>query len=174
MYFHVSNAIRLYGFNVGYNSKIVLFIFYFYLFFIYLYKGRWKILELKDGIRRYSKNTKLSMAGLGHLVSAEKSTVYCLGKGEIRPTVDGLIRLAKFFGIAETGLLHSQVENEEMKKMRTVKMFSNFDCGTLNMSLKNNNALVSHTKAGRNTSELFVLSFVTFSPVKVSFAFILR
>ena len=53
-------------------------------------------------------------------------------------------------------------------------MFSNSNCGTLNMSLKNNNALVSQTKAGRNTSELFVLSFVTFSPVKVSLAFILR
>jgi hypothetical protein len=108
------------------------------------------------------------MAGLGHLVSAEKSTVYCLGKGEIRPTVDGLIRLAKFFGITETELLHSQVENEEMKKTGTVKMFGNSNCGTLNMSLKNNIALVYQTKAGRNISELFSLSFGLYSSVTMS------
>ena len=53
-------------------------------------------------------------------------------------------------------------------------MFSSFDCGTVKMSLKNNIALVLGTKAGRNTSELFVLFFASFSPVKVSRALILR
>ena len=53
-------------------------------------------------------------------------------------------------------------------------MFSNSNCGTLNMSLKNNIALVMETKAGRNTSEIFVLFFASFSPVKVNNAFILR
>ena len=53
-------------------------------------------------------------------------------------------------------------------------MFSNFDCGTVKLSLKNKFALVVGTKAGRNTSELFVLFFALFSPVKVSRALILR
>ena len=53
-------------------------------------------------------------------------------------------------------------------------MFSNFDCGTVKLSLKNKFALVSQTKAGRNTSEIFVLSFASFSPIKVSRALILR
>ena len=43
-------------------------------------------------------------------------------------------------------------------------MFSNFDCGTVKLSLKNKFALVVGTKAGRNTSELFVLFFALFSP----------
>ena len=53
-------------------------------------------------------------------------------------------------------------------------MFSNSNCGTLNMSLKNNIALVCKTKAGRNISEIFVLFFASCSPVKVSSALILR
>ena len=53
-------------------------------------------------------------------------------------------------------------------------MFSNSNCGTVKLSLKNKFALVSWTKAGRNTSEIFVLSFASFSPIKVSRALILR
>ena len=53
-------------------------------------------------------------------------------------------------------------------------MFSNSNCGTVKLSLKNKFALVVGTKAGRNTSEIFVLFFVSFPPVKVSRAFILR
>ena len=53
-------------------------------------------------------------------------------------------------------------------------MFSNFDCGTVKMSLKNNIALVVGTKAGRNISELLSLFFDSFSPVRVSRALILR
>jgi len=53
-------------------------------------------------------------------------------------------------------------------------MFSNFNCGTEKMSLKNKFALVWPTKAGRNTSEIFVLFFDSFSLVEVSLAFILR
>ncbi len=53
-------------------------------------------------------------------------------------------------------------------------MFSNSNCGTVKLSLKNNIALVLKTKAGRNTSEIFSLFFAFFSPVKVSYALILR
>ena len=53
-------------------------------------------------------------------------------------------------------------------------MFSNSNCGTVKLSLKNNIALALKTKAGRNTSEIFVWFFNSFSPVKVSYALILR
>ena len=53
-------------------------------------------------------------------------------------------------------------------------MFSNFDCGTVKLSLKNKFALVIRTKAGRNISELSSLFFDSFSPAKVSRALILR
>ena len=53
-------------------------------------------------------------------------------------------------------------------------MFSNFICGTEKLSLKNDNALVVQTKAWCNTSELFLLSFVSYSSVKTSYALILR
>ena len=78
-------------------------------------------MELKDGIRRYRKRMNLSMAGLGRLVGAEKSTVCRWEKGEIKPTVDGLIRLAEFFGVTETELLHPKAENEENEDSKNVQ-----------------------------------------------------
>lgn len=78
-------------------------------------------MELKDGIRRYRKKMNLSMAGLGHLVGAEKSTVCRWEKGDIKPTVDGLIRLAKLFGVTETELLHPKAENEENEDGKNVR-----------------------------------------------------
>ena len=71
------------------------------------------VLTLKDGIRRNRKRMNLTMAGLGRIVGADKSTISRWEKGEIKPTVDGLIELAEFFGITETELLHPKAENEE-------------------------------------------------------------
>ena len=54
-------------------------------------------------------------------------------------------------------------------------MFSNFDCGTVKMSLKNKIALVSRAKAGRNISELhFLVSFCPDSSARMSNALILH
>ena len=78
-------------------------------------------MELKDGIRLNRKRMNLTMAGLGHLVGAEKSTVCRWEKGDIKPTVDGLIRLAKLFGVTETELLHPTAENEENEDSKNVQ-----------------------------------------------------
>ncbi|MBR2209065.1 MAG: helix-turn-helix transcriptional regulator [Synergistaceae bacterium] len=76
---------------------------------------------LKDGIRRYRKRMNLSMAGLGRLVGAERSTVCRWEKGESKPTVDGLIKLAEFFGVTETELLHPKAEDEENEDSKNVQ-----------------------------------------------------
>jgi len=76
---------------------------------------------LKDGIRRYRKRMNLSMAGLGRLVGAERSTVCRWEKGESKPTVDGLIKLAEFFGVTETELLHPKAEDEENEDNENVQ-----------------------------------------------------
>jgi len=63
----------------------------------------------------------LTMAGLGRIVGADKSTISRWEKGEIKPTVDGLIELAEFFGVTETELLHPKAENEENGDSRNVQ-----------------------------------------------------
>ena len=42
-------------------------------------------------------------------------------KGESHPTVMGLIRLAKLFGVTETELLHPTAENEENEDSKNVQ-----------------------------------------------------
>ena len=78
-------------------------------------------LELKDGIRRYRKRMNLSMAGLGRLLGTDRSTVLKWEKGESHPTVMGLIKLAEFFGVTETELLHPKAENEENEDSKNVQ-----------------------------------------------------
>ncbi len=79
------------------------------------------VLTLKDGIRRNRKRMNLTMAGLGRIVGADKSTVSRWEKGEIKPTVDGLIELAEIFGVTETELLHPTAENEENEDSKNVQ-----------------------------------------------------
>ena len=78
-------------------------------------------LKLKDGIRLNRKRMNLTMAGLGHLVGADKSTVSRWEKGEYKPTVDGLMELAEIFGVTETELLHPTAENEENEDSKNVQ-----------------------------------------------------
>ena len=49
-------------------------------------------------------------------------------------------------------------------------MFSNFNCGTVKMSLKNNIALVSQTKAGRNINVRIFLLLVFYTSVEIGSA----
>ena len=79
------------------------------------------VLTLKDGIRLNRKRMNLTMAGLGHLVGADKSTVSRWEKGEYKPTVDGLMELAEIFGVTETELLHPKAENEENEDSKDVQ-----------------------------------------------------
>ena len=78
-------------------------------------------MELKDGIRLNRKKMKLNKAGLARLIGTDKSTVVKWEKGESRPTVMGLIKLAEFFGVTETELLHPKAENEENEDSKNVQ-----------------------------------------------------
>ena len=62
-------------------------------------------MELKDGIRLNRKKMKLNKAGLARLIGTDKSTVVKWEKGESRPTVMGLIKLAEFFGSDSSPLI---------------------------------------------------------------------
>ena len=78
-------------------------------------------LELKDEIRRRRKELNLTMAGLARLVGTNKSTVLHWERGDLRPNLDSVMKLAEFFGITETELLHPKAENEENEDSKNVQ-----------------------------------------------------
>ena len=78
-------------------------------------------MALKDEIRRRRKELNLTMAGLARLVNVDKSTVLHWERGEIQPSLDGVMKLAKFFGITETELLHPKAENEGNEDSKNVQ-----------------------------------------------------
>ena len=78
-------------------------------------------LELKDGIRLNREKMNLNMAGLARLIGTDRSTVVKWEKGESRPTVMGLMKLAEFFGVTETELLHPKAENEKNEDSKNVQ-----------------------------------------------------
>ncbi|MBR6901264.1 MAG: helix-turn-helix transcriptional regulator [Synergistaceae bacterium] len=69
-------------------------------------------MELKDEIKRRRKELNLTMAGLARLVGTNKSTVLHWERGDLRPNLDSVMKLAEFFGITETELLHPKAEEE--------------------------------------------------------------
>ena len=78
-------------------------------------------MALKDEIRRRREKLNLTMAGLARLVGVDKSTVLHWERGDIQPNLDGLIKLAEFFGVTETDLLHPKAENEENEDSKNVQ-----------------------------------------------------
>ena len=78
-------------------------------------------MELKDEIRRRRKELNLTMAGLARLVGTNKSTVLHWERGDLRPSLDSVMKLAEFFGITETELLHPTAENEENEDSKNVQ-----------------------------------------------------
>ena len=78
-------------------------------------------MELKDEIRRRRKELNLTMAGLARLVGTNKSTVLHWERGDLRPNLDSVMKLAEFFGITETELLHPKAENEENEDSKNVQ-----------------------------------------------------
>ena len=78
-------------------------------------------MELKDEIRRRRKELNLTMAGLARLVGTNKSTVLHWERGDLRPSLDSVMKLAEFFGITETELLHPKAENEGNEDSKNVQ-----------------------------------------------------
>ena len=86
-------------------------------------------MALRDEIRLRRVATGMTQADLAIALGACASTIYNWESGKTKPNFRKIFVLSKILGV-------------KTKKTRTVKMFSNFNCGTLNMSLKNNVALV--------------------------------
>ena len=78
-------------------------------------------MALKDEIRHRREKLNIKMAGLARLIGTDRSTVVKWEKGESRPTVMGLIKLAEFFGVTETELLHPKAENEKNEDSKNVQ-----------------------------------------------------
>ena len=78
-------------------------------------------MELKDVIRLHRERMNLSMAGLGRLVGASRSAVSHWEKGELRPGLSKVMKLAECFGVTETELLHPTAENEENEDSKNVQ-----------------------------------------------------
>ena len=55
----------------------------------------------------------LNMAGLARLVGANRATVLRWETGELRPSLESVMKLAEIFGITETELLHPKAEDFE-------------------------------------------------------------
>jgi len=55
----------------------------------------------------------LSLTGFACLSGINKSVLSRWENGKRQPTIDGLMKLAKFFGVTETELLHPKAENDE-------------------------------------------------------------
>ena len=73
-------------------------------------------MELKDVIRLHRERMNLSMAGLGRLIGASRSTVSHWEKGILRPGLSKVMKLAEIFGVTETELLHPKAEENEDSK----------------------------------------------------------
>ncbi|MBR2208109.1 MAG: helix-turn-helix transcriptional regulator [Synergistaceae bacterium] len=78
-------------------------------------------MELKDEIKRRRTELNLTMAGLARLVGTNKSTVLHWERGDLRPNLDSVMKLAEFFGITETELLHPKAEDEENEDSKNVQ-----------------------------------------------------
>ena len=70
-------------------------------------------MALKDEIKRRRRELKLSQRDLVRLAELPRSTFQRWENGKNPLSIEGLIKLAKVFGITETELLHPQRETKE-------------------------------------------------------------
>ena len=78
-------------------------------------------MALKDEIRHRREKLNIKMAGLARLIGTDRATILRWERGERQPTIDGLMKLAKCFGVTETELLHPKAEAEENEDSKNVQ-----------------------------------------------------
>ena len=78
-------------------------------------------MSLKDEIRLRRENMGLSLSDFARLSGIDKAVLSRWENGKRRPNIDGLMKLAKFFGVTETELLHPKAENEETEDSKNVQ-----------------------------------------------------
>lgn len=74
-------------------------------------------MALKDVIRRNRKRLGVSITEFARLMGIGRATAFRLEAGTREPAIGNLIRLAEFFGLTETELLHPREENEDKKNV---------------------------------------------------------
>ena len=78
-------------------------------------------MSLKDEIRLRRENMNLSLSDFARISGIDKAVLWRWENGERRPNIDGLMKLAKFFGVTETELLHPTAGNEENGDSKNVQ-----------------------------------------------------
>ena len=78
-------------------------------------------MALKDEIRLRRENMNLSLSGFARLSGINKSILSRWENGKRQPSIEGLMKLAKCFGVTETELLHPKAENEENEDSKNVQ-----------------------------------------------------
>ena len=74
-------------------------------------------MALKDVIRRNRKRLGVSVDEFARLMGIGRATAFRWEAGTREPTIGNLMRLAEFFGVTETELLHPREENEDSKNV---------------------------------------------------------
>ena len=74
-------------------------------------------MALKDVIRRNRKRLGVSITEFARLMGIGRVTASRWESGTQEPDVSSLMKLAEFFGVTETELLHPREENEDSKNV---------------------------------------------------------
>ena len=74
-------------------------------------------MALKDVIRRKRKRLDISVDEFARLLGIGRATAFRWEAGTREPDVRSLMKLAEFFGVTETELLHPREENEDSKNV---------------------------------------------------------
>lgn len=78
-------------------------------------------LALKDEIRRRRKELNLSQREFVRLLGVPRNSLQMWEGGKCNPNIEGLMKLAKFFGVTETELLHPKDEFKENEDNKNVQ-----------------------------------------------------
>lgn len=74
-------------------------------------------MALKDVIRLNRKQLGVSITEFARLMGIGRATAFRWESGTQEPDVRSLMKLAEFFGVTETELLHPREENEDSKNV---------------------------------------------------------
>ena len=77
-------------------------------------------MALKEELIKRRLALGMSQTKFAQALDLSPSTVSLWEKGKIKPGVDSIIALAKFFGITEQELLHPKEETEEKEDSKNV------------------------------------------------------
>ncbi|MBQ3646954.1 MAG: helix-turn-helix transcriptional regulator [Synergistaceae bacterium] len=77
-------------------------------------------MALKDEIKRRRNELNLSQVELVRLVGVPRTSFQKWETGKCLPGIKGLMKLAKFFGVTETELLHPKGESKENEDSKNV------------------------------------------------------